>query len=153
MEPTSSAYRMSSPHQPVNVDFVTDLVRRQGEELVRVRKELDESQKIHVISINVLRSMEKQFDDLHETSIKWHLRLAGIAEELAALKTENEGFMADLDVARTNLHSDLRLVALSLVHPSETMADSESDADTHAPAEHVSNETSSVYVSDLSIVS
>ncbi|KAF9066125.1 hypothetical protein BDP27DRAFT_1049616 [Rhodocollybia butyracea] len=124
---------MSLPHQPVDVDFVANLVRRQGEELLRVRKELEESQRVHVLSFKALRSTEKQFDDLHMNSMHWHLQLGSMAEELAALKTENEAFLVQVEVARMNLLDDLRLVSGTLAF------DSEPNADGHTTAPYTSD--------------
>ncbi|KAF9072332.1 hypothetical protein BDP27DRAFT_1320738 [Rhodocollybia butyracea] len=110
-------------HQPVDVDYVTDLVHRQGGELLRVRGELEESQKMRDILINASRSMGKQLNNLYKTSIQWHLRLESMTQEFAALKTGSEAFLAELDAARTGFDTDLRSVALGLVHPSENVSD------------------------------
>ncbi|KAF9072330.1 hypothetical protein BDP27DRAFT_1445806 [Rhodocollybia butyracea] len=124
-----------SSDQPFDVDFVTDLVRRQGEELLRVRRELEESQKLHGVLIDASRSIEKQFNDLYKTSIQWHLRLESMTQEFAVLKTGSEGFLAELDAARTAFNTDL----LNFGHPSGTLSN-------YAPATSVNvlDEISSV---------
>ncbi|KAE9383699.1 hypothetical protein BT96DRAFT_1027100 [Gymnopus androsaceus JB14] len=97
------------------VNFVADLVRYQGEELLRVRKELELTQTINAASIETLRATEKHVEDLQQNCSQLHLRFSSIGQELLALQTENDSMARQLEATR----ADLR-IALSFANLSES---------------------------------
>ncbi|KAE9391126.1 hypothetical protein BT96DRAFT_318838 [Gymnopus androsaceus JB14] len=123
-----SSARMSSPQRRIDVNLVNELVRQQGEELLRVRKELEESQKMQALSINAICSTENQVEKLQKNTVQWHLRMANMTQELTDLQNENALIMLELEAARTSLHSVL-ISVLPSSDPVPVDHDEESQSD------------------------
>ncbi|KAE9388030.1 hypothetical protein BT96DRAFT_1025608 [Gymnopus androsaceus JB14] len=98
----------------LDVNFVADLVRQQGEELLRVRKELELTKKINTASFEALRATERHLDDFQQSCSQWHLRFSSIiGQELVALQTENDSMASQLEAARADLRTALGFTNLS----------------------------------------
>ncbi|KAE9395656.1 hypothetical protein BT96DRAFT_977899 [Gymnopus androsaceus JB14] len=112
-----------------DVNFVVDLVRQQGEELLRVRKELELAQKVNAASIEVFRATERHIGDLQQNCSQWCLRFSNIGLELVALKTENDTMASQLEASRADLRT-----ALGLTNPSESYVESEQPIEDRIPS-------------------
>ncbi|KAE9388029.1 hypothetical protein BT96DRAFT_449382 [Gymnopus androsaceus JB14] len=96
-----------------DVNFVADLVRQQGEELLRLRKELETTQKVNAASIDALRAAERHIEDLQQNCSQWRLRFLNIRLELDALQTENDSMASQLEATRADLRTGLDFANLS----------------------------------------
>ncbi|KAF9070791.1 hypothetical protein BDP27DRAFT_566780 [Rhodocollybia butyracea] len=90
-----------------NVDFVLDLVRQQGEELLRARKELEHSQ----ASNKIIYKIQNQLANFQNTSAQWQIRLSKIQEAFTDLMVENESMNLELQATRSTLEAALELRA------------------------------------------
>ncbi|KAF9063244.1 hypothetical protein BDP27DRAFT_1335377 [Rhodocollybia butyracea] len=88
---------------PSNVYYVTDIVRKQGEELLRVRKELEKTQELNVTTNNIFRIMQKQLENLQSNSVGWRSRFVKMQEDFTHLATENHSLFLDLQTTRAAL--------------------------------------------------
>ncbi|KAJ3979491.1 hypothetical protein F5890DRAFT_1546504 [Lentinula detonsa] len=95
-----------------NVDLVATLVRRQGEELLKVRKDLEDSKNLFTSTFEVVSASKTRVEDAMKGSWNLQRRLRAMRSDLADLQTEHEATLAKLEVACM----DLRAVVGSL-HP------------------------------------
>ncbi|KAJ4464471.1 hypothetical protein J3R30DRAFT_3636582 [Lentinula aciculospora] len=93
--------------EPTDVDLVGNLVRRQGEELLRVRKELEEFKKLHTTAINAVSLSKMRMEDVLRRSSHWQLRLTTIKLDLAKLRSEYETVLGELEAACGELRNTL----------------------------------------------
>ncbi|KAF5350842.1 hypothetical protein D9757_012836 [Collybiopsis confluens] len=98
-----------------DVDLVTNLVFRQGEEVRRLRKELQESRKIHAASIEALLAAERRIETLQKDSSQWRIRLTNMTQDFLVLQVENDAMLAELDATRGELVSLLNSADFSVV--------------------------------------
>ncbi|KIK55832.1 hypothetical protein GYMLUDRAFT_832460 [Collybiopsis luxurians FD-317 M1] len=103
-----------------DVDLVTNLVRRQGEEVLKLRRELEHSKAVNAASIAALSSAEKRIEALQKSTAQWRTRLANMARELAEFEHENDSLSAELDAARAEIRTNIGLSGSpSLVHDAQ----------------------------------
>ncbi|KAJ4473839.1 hypothetical protein J3R30DRAFT_735781 [Lentinula aciculospora] len=112
MHSRSSSLPMSSGIDttvPIDVDLVATLVRRQGEELLNVRKELEESKKLRNTAINAVFLYKTCMEDVRRRSSHWQLRLMTIKSDLETLQFEHETTLGRLDASYEELRNTLGL--------------------------------------------
>ncbi|KAJ3888271.1 hypothetical protein GG344DRAFT_79925 [Lentinula edodes] len=131
-----------------DVDAVTNIVRQQGEELLRVRKELEDfkSTAIHTLSAN-----KSHVEHLVKSSSQWQLRLTTMKSIIETLQTEHDSTLIELQAIRTSLDTALSpLLAGTVSVPEEVTRYESLDPDTNAD-EEAAEESLDGFVSDTSL--
>ncbi|KIK55825.1 hypothetical protein GYMLUDRAFT_248419 [Collybiopsis luxurians FD-317 M1] len=115
-----------SVDSPFDVDLVTNLVRRQGEELRRVQNELGQSQRIKAASNEALVATERRLEFLHRASSQCHARLMTLTLEFVTLQGENEAMLMELDETLAGIRAVMSLPGSSLTPDAQTAEPSSS---------------------------
>ncbi|KIK55830.1 hypothetical protein GYMLUDRAFT_832437 [Collybiopsis luxurians FD-317 M1] len=113
-----------SVNSPFDVDLVTNLVRRQGEVLLRVQKELGQSQRIEAASNEALVATERQLEFLHRASSQCHARLMTLTQEFVTLQSENEAMLMELDEALAGIRTVMGVPGSSLTSDAQAVESS-----------------------------
>ncbi|KIK55824.1 hypothetical protein GYMLUDRAFT_248418 [Collybiopsis luxurians FD-317 M1] len=92
----------------LDVELVTNLVRRQGEQFLRIKEELEHSRRVSAASVDVLLTTDKRIEALQMNLSGWRVRLTKLNEELVALETENDFMSAELDMTRAEARDLVR---------------------------------------------
>ncbi|KAJ3781859.1 hypothetical protein GGU10DRAFT_365355 [Lentinula aff. detonsa] len=93
-----------------NVDLVATLVRRQGEELLKVRKDLEDSKNLFTSNFEVVSASKTRVEDAMKGSWNLQRRLRAMRSDLADLQTEHEATLAKLEVACMDLRAVVGLL-------------------------------------------
>ncbi|KAJ3737827.1 hypothetical protein DFJ43DRAFT_1046553 [Lentinula guzmanii] len=93
-----------------NVDLVATLVRRQGEELLKVRKDLEDSKNLFTSTFEVVSASKTRVEDAMKGSWNLQRRLRAMRSDLADLQTEHEATLAKLEVACMDLRAVVGLL-------------------------------------------
>ncbi|KIK61835.1 hypothetical protein GYMLUDRAFT_243010 [Collybiopsis luxurians FD-317 M1] len=133
-----------SSDSPFDVDLVTNLVRRQGEVLLRVQKELGQAQGIEAASNEALVATERRLEILHRASSQCHARLKTLTQEFITLQSENEVMLMELDEALAGIRTVMTVPGSSLTSNAQTVEPSSSfqAIDPVANAEDIENRIS-----------
>ncbi|KIK55828.1 hypothetical protein GYMLUDRAFT_832377 [Collybiopsis luxurians FD-317 M1] len=111
---------------PFDVDLVTNLVRRQGEELLRMQNKLGQSQRTEAASNEALVATERRLELLHKASSQCHARLMTLTLEFVTLQSENEVMLMELDEALAGIRAVMSLPSSSLTSDGQTAEPSSS---------------------------
>ncbi|KAJ3909688.1 hypothetical protein F5879DRAFT_932385 [Lentinula edodes] len=95
--------------ESTDVDLVTTLVRQQGEELLKVRKDLEESKKLYTTAVDVVSTSKFRVENAIRTSSQWQSKFATMISDLAFLQSEHEASLAELKATCTELRATLGL--------------------------------------------
>ncbi|KAJ3710784.1 hypothetical protein C8R42DRAFT_369098 [Lentinula raphanica] len=106
-----------STFDPTDVDFVSTLVRRQGEELLRVRRDLEDSKNLYTTALDTVFDSTTRVQNAMRSSSKLQLRFMTMKSDLAKLHTEHEDTVAELEAACMDLHAVLGLFRTEDVTP------------------------------------
>ncbi|KAJ3919365.1 hypothetical protein F5877DRAFT_66606 [Lentinula edodes] len=131
-----------------DVDAVTNIVRQQGEELLRVRKELEDFKNT---AIHTLSATKSHVEHLVKSSSQWQLRLTTMKSIIETLQTEHDSTLIELQAIRTSLDTALSPLLAGTVSVPEAVTRYESlDPDTNAD-EEAAEESLDGFVSDTSL--
>ncbi|KAJ3808606.1 hypothetical protein F5876DRAFT_78564 [Lentinula aff. lateritia] len=131
-----------------DVDAVTNIVRQQGEELLRVQKELEDFKNTAILTLSATKS---HVEHLVKSSSQWQLRLTTMKSIIDTLQTEHDSTLKELRATRTSLDTALSPLLAGTVSIPEAVTQSESlYSDTNA-AEEAVEESLDGFVSDTSL--
>ncbi|KAH7875832.1 uncharacterized protein C8R40DRAFT_161639 [Lentinula edodes] len=131
-----------------DVDAVTNIVRQQGEELLRVRKELED---LKNTAIHTLSATKSHVEHLVKSSSQWQLRLTTMKSIIETLQAEHDSTLIELQAIRASLDTALSPLLAGTVSVPEAVTGYESlDPDTNAD-EEAAEESLDGFVSDTSL--
>ncbi|KAJ3808604.1 hypothetical protein F5876DRAFT_67130 [Lentinula aff. lateritia] len=141
--------------ESTDVDLVTTLVRRQGEELVKVRKDLEESRKLHTTAVDIVSKSKSRVENALRKSSQWQSKFATMISDLAFLQFEHEASLAELKATCTELRATLGLFnsrdVPTTVSALESPISNTNPAVLATPEDPVDGYTSESSISDISV--
>ncbi|KAJ4466638.1 hypothetical protein C8J55DRAFT_238127 [Lentinula edodes] len=141
--------------ESTDVDLVTTLVRRQGEELLKVRKDLEESKKLYTTAVDVVSTSKFRVENAIRTSSQWQSKFATMISDLAFLQSEHEASLAELKATCTELRATLGLFnsrdVPTTVSAPESPISNANPVVLATPEDPVDGYTSESSISDISV--
>ncbi|KAJ3850122.1 hypothetical protein EV368DRAFT_84836 [Lentinula lateritia] len=141
--------------ESTDVDLVTTLVRRQGEELVKVRKDLEKSRKLHTTAVDIVSKSKSRVENALRKSSQWQSKFATMISDLAFLQFEHEASLAELKATCTELRATLGLFnsrdVPTTVSALESPISNTNPAVLATPEDPVDGYTSESSISDISV--
>ncbi|KAJ3919369.1 hypothetical protein F5877DRAFT_66610 [Lentinula edodes] len=141
--------------ESTDVDLVTTLVRQQGEELLKVRKDLEESKKLYTTAVDVVSTSKFRVENAIRTSSQWQSKFATMISDLAFLQSEHEASLAELKATSTELRATLGLFnsrdVPTTVSAPESPISNANPAVLATPEDPVDGYTSESSISDISV--
>ncbi|KAJ3931633.1 MAG: hypothetical protein NXY57DRAFT_1006557 [Lentinula lateritia] len=141
--------------ESTDVDLVTTLVRRQGEELLKVRKDLEESKKLYTTAVDVVSTSKFRVENAIRTSSQWQSKFATMISDLSFLQSEHEASLAELKATCTELRATLGLFnsrdVPTIVSAPESPISNANPVVLATPEDPVDGYTSESSISDISV--
>ncbi|KAE9383369.1 hypothetical protein BT96DRAFT_1009287 [Gymnopus androsaceus JB14] len=88
----------------LNEDIAADIIRLQGEEVIRLRKELEDAQKLNTTAFDLLRSTDEYMSEMQNTFHQRRTQLSFLEGTLVDLQRENAASSHTLE----DMQADLR---------------------------------------------
>ncbi|KAJ3979938.1 hypothetical protein F5890DRAFT_1544290 [Lentinula detonsa] len=104
-----------------DVDLIANLVRRQGQELLQGRKDVEDYKNLHTSVLHVVSASKERVENAMKSSSHFQLQLVAMKSDLDKLYAEHEATLAELEVACLDLRATLNLFhsGPSVAAPSE----------------------------------
>ncbi|KAJ3781716.1 hypothetical protein GGU10DRAFT_410463 [Lentinula aff. detonsa] len=133
-----------------DVDLIANLVRRQGQELLQGRKDVEDYKNLHTTVLHVVSASKERVENVMKSSSHFQLQLVAMRSDLAKLYADHEATLAELEVACLDLRATLNLFhsGPSVAAPSE-FPNSNAESTRAESIDGTSSEASSI--SDVSV--
>ncbi|KAJ3820105.1 hypothetical protein F5878DRAFT_617657 [Lentinula raphanica] len=97
---------------PTDVDYVATLVRQQGQELLKARRDLQDSKSLYATALDTVFTSKTRVEDALRISSRLQERMNTIRSELADLQAEHDASLDELQTACADLQA-----IVTLFHP------------------------------------
>ncbi|KAE9388487.1 hypothetical protein BT96DRAFT_431799 [Gymnopus androsaceus JB14] len=84
-------------------DIVTDIFRLQGEEVIRVRKELEKSLNLNKTAFELFRTTDQRMSEMQNTFRRRHMQISFLEGMILGLHRENDASLVLLESIRENM--------------------------------------------------
>ncbi|KAJ3993673.1 hypothetical protein F5050DRAFT_1780129 [Lentinula boryana] len=124
MRPLNSQAQTMSSIELTDVDLVANLVHRQGRELLKVRRDLEDSKNLYNTALDAVFASKACVEDAMKSSSLLQLRLTNLNKDLSDLQAEHQATLTELETAYMDLRAVVGLFNPGLEQPATILVPS-----------------------------
>ncbi|KAJ3979490.1 hypothetical protein F5890DRAFT_1546502 [Lentinula detonsa] len=122
--PLNSQAQSMSSIELTDVDLVANMVHRQGRELLKVRRDLEDSKNLYNTALDAVFASQACVEDAMKSSSLLQLRLTSLNKDLADLQAEHQATLTELETAYMDLRAVVGLFNPGLEQPATILVPS-----------------------------
>ncbi|KAJ3738616.1 hypothetical protein DFH05DRAFT_1517046 [Lentinula detonsa] len=122
--PLNSQAQSMSSIELTDVDLVANMVHRQGRELLKVRRDLEDFKNLYNTALDAVFASQACVEDAMKSSSLLQLRLTNLNKDLAYLQAEHQATLTELETAYMDLRAVVGLFNPGLEQPATILVPS-----------------------------